>query len=161
SFELPWLRRVISEAKSGDTIQFAPTIHSIRLNSAYGQLILDKNLTIKGTSAHPVEISGGNTERVCEVPRGVSVTLDYLNLTGGTGTDPINPHYYGKGGAVLNLGTLTINNCWLHGNTISFASHYGLDGGGGIYNVRGAQLTVNNSIVSDNAVRVSSAGVEI
>src|SRR5262249_24950245 len=50
------LRSTIQVAKSDDTIQFAPDISDIRLNSAYGPLILDKNLTITGTSAHPVEI---------------------------------------------------------------------------------------------------------
>src|SRR5262249_27532633 len=93
-------RAIILEAKSGDTIQFAPTIDSIRLNPAYGQLILDKNLTIEGTSAHPVKISGGYAERVLAVASGVNVTLDYLKLTQGNGQDPHYPSVNGKGGAV-------------------------------------------------------------
>jgi hypothetical protein len=68
------LPKTISLAESGDTVQFAPYSNYIRLNSAYGPLILDKNLTIKGTSARPVEISGANAERVLAVGIGVKVT---------------------------------------------------------------------------------------
>jgi hypothetical protein len=112
------LRSTIQVAKSGDTIQFAPTIDYIRLNSEYGPLILDKNLTIEGRSGHLVPISGVNAERVLAVNSGVNVTLNYLGLTEGNGRDPFNPSSNGKGGAALNFGTLTINSCRLYGNTI-------------------------------------------
>jgi hypothetical protein len=157
------LRYDIDHAKSGDIIQFDFTLFSsIVLNPSRGQLLLNKNLTIngKGTPSGRLTIHGatplfGPTEsRVFEVSAGVSVTLDNLSLTNGNGTTgggSGTKSFDGHGGAVLDLGTLTMNACSVEANSASVA-------GGGIYVAEGAHLTVNSGLVLNNSVSDSFRG---
>src|SRR5262249_40574700 len=54
-------------------------------------------------------------------------------------------------GAILNEGSLTINNCWLNNNgrTRFGTKNYAVKAGGGIYNDQG-DLSVTDSSVNDN-----------
>jgi hypothetical protein len=55
----------------------------------------------------------------------------------------------GRGGGILNYGTLTVSNCSVSGNNVSVGNVFGLQGGG-IYNA--GRLTVTNCSVSGNKV---------
>ncbi len=95
-------------------------------------------------------ISGGGHSRVFEVAAGTNVTLANLAITGGNGVAD-NPagtsQDDGFGGGILNLGTLTVNNSILSGN--SAGSPNFIFGGGGILNF--GTLTVNDSTLSGNS----------
>ena len=117
------LQAEIGAAKSGDTIIFANGIGSrIFVGSASNggptQLEINKNLDIEGPGANKLAISGGGGSRVFQVDAGVQVTLSGLTIENGIGTtgasepDPND----GKGGGILNFGTLTVSNCIVTGN---------------------------------------------
>src|SRR4051794_2068592 len=67
-------RRAISDAQSGDTIDFAPAV-SGTITLAGAELALAKNLTIIGHGADALAISGNQASRIFRVPSGVTVTI--------------------------------------------------------------------------------------
>lgn len=71
------LRQAIIDACPGSTITFASplfdTAQTITLTS--GQLLLNKNLTIQGTGANLLTISGNNASRVFQVKSGVTASI--------------------------------------------------------------------------------------
>ncbi len=143
------LRDAISLANAApgaDTIDFTGSIFKdavpdqITLTS--GELLINSDITIKGTGASKLSISGNNASRVFNITSG-KVTISGLLITQGKVTG------FASGGGIFNGGTLTLNNSTVSGNTADF--------GGGIEN--GGTLTVNNSTVSGNtAVQVGVGG---
>src|SRR5262249_38682295 len=59
------LRAQIAAANPGDTIDFAPYVHSITLTG--GQLVIAKDLTIDGPGANRLTVSGNNASRVFDI----------------------------------------------------------------------------------------------
>jgi hypothetical protein len=142
------LRAEIAAARSGDTIIFSPKLDGKTILLTSGQLDLTKNLTIQGPGAGQLTISGGiygdPYTRVFEVAPNTTVSLSGLTISGGTGYASVRSHFAtwdGYGGAILNLGTLTVSTC-----TIS--NSHALNEGGGIFN--DGILTVHSSTVSGN-----------
>jgi hypothetical protein len=142
------VRAEIAAARSGDTIVFSPQLDGKTITLTTGQLDLTKNLTIQGPGAGQLTISGGTYgdpyTRVFEVAPNTTVTLSGLTINNGTGYASERSHYAtwdGYGGAILNLGTLTVSAC-----TIS--NSHALNEGGGIFN--DGTLTVSGSTVSGN-----------
>jgi hypothetical protein len=132
------LRATINAAHSGDTIVFDPSLDGKTITLTSGELLIKKNLTISGPGAGQLTISGNNASRVFDVNTSRSqVTLSGLTFENGNG---VGGGANGQGGAIENLGTLTINNCIITSDPQ----------GGGIDNQTGATLTVNNSTVSNN-----------
>jgi hypothetical protein len=172
------LRYALNHAASGDRIGFAANVHTIDLTR--GPIILNKNLAIDGKElpdpastnselVHEVNLINSVGSRFLTVGENDNDTFSNLNLSGFVGTDPNLPDFDGQGGAFLNFGTLTLNNCVLHDNTVSSTvpsdggaiANYGtliLDGcsiqnnaadnGGGISNF--GKMTISNSIISNN-----------
>jgi hypothetical protein len=132
------LRGEIAAAASGDTIEFAPSVHGQTITLTSGELALSKSLDIESPVDNPVKISGNHASRVFDIPNNTSatVTLSGLTITQGfvAGVD---------GGGIFNgfRNTLTVSNCTLSRNT-AFQ-------GGGIANLIGT-LTVGNSRFFDN-----------
>jgi predicted outer membrane repeat protein len=83
-------------------------------------------------------IDGASQYRIFEVPTGVRLELIQLELVSGTGGD-------GNGGAVLNAGTLEVQDC-------TFLANFA-DLGGAIYNVGTAHLGAGTQILSNDAVQ--------
>ncbi len=127
------LRQAIADAMEGDTIN-VPSVGTIILSS--GALVIDKSLSIVGTGAVPLTISGNNATRIFQVTSG-TVVLAGFTLTSGLAEAG------SAGGAIRNSATLTLNNCTV---TNSRA-----ETGGGICNDADALLTLNNSFVDGNA----------
>ncbi len=116
-----------------DVINFnlGPGNHTITLTSA----VLDitaKDLTIMGTGAKLVSISGGRNLEDFKIEAGANVTISGLTITEGSAT---------VGGGINNAGHLTLNNDILNNNIAVTA-------GGGIFN--SGTLIVNNSVFSNN-----------
>ncbi len=111
------LRAAIGYVDAGASITFAPNLSGQTIALTGGELLLNKNFTIDGsTLAQSVQISGSQASRVFEIASGSTVTVDALTITGGNASNA-------NGGGVLNSGTVTLTACTLSDNTA-------LDGGG-------------------------------
>ncbi|BAY21588.1 hypothetical protein NIES2100_13440 [Calothrix sp. NIES-2100] len=143
------LRQAILNANAlagADTITFAGSVftdatpNTITLTS--GQLTITDDVTIQGTGANQLTVSGNNASSVFSIfpiSRPINSTIDALTITEGNG---------GYGGAITNYGTLTITN-----STISNSRAFN---GGGIGN--GGTLTIINSTITGNSTTGNSGG---
>jgi len=124
------LRYIVSKAGGGDTIKF--TSGGADLTEA---LSLEKKLTIEGPAT--IRQTGGN--RIVYISAGARVPLRKLTLTGGG-------RQMERGGAIYSLGSLTMEDCTVSGNTC-------ITEGGGIYSE--GTLTMKNCAVSGNSSGVA------
>lgn len=137
------LRYQLSQAQNGDTITFdsavfnAGSLHTITVSS---HLEVSTSVTITGTGAQNVTIDGGNSSGVFLIDAGVSVQLSGVKISGGNAN---------IGGGIDNLGSLTLSESTITGNTAT-------TNGGGIYS--SGTLNVSASTFSGNSA-VSGAGV--
>jgi hypothetical protein len=148
------LRYDIAHAASGDTIEMSPTL-TAPIVLTQGELLLKRSLTIEGQANQPETISGNNSSRVFEVAARVSVTLMDLDITAGNGLANGSSSNNGYGGGILNFGTLTVSNCTLSGNSVTYAN--AVSQGGAIYNT--GTLTVSNCTLSGNSAAGGSGGI--
>jgi hypothetical protein len=131
------------------TITFEPQVfakpQTITLMGSQLELInTSETETITGPNAG-VTVSGGGLSRVFEVDANVTASISGLTIIhGNAGTAGI-PFIRGDGGGVDNLGTLSLVNCTISGNS---SSSYGV--GGGVNNYLGS-LTMSNCTVSGNS----------
>jgi hypothetical protein len=137
-----------AEASPGaSTITFDPGLGGRTITLSSGELLLSTDLTIAGPSADRLTIDGGHSttnagSRVFEVAAGASVTLSGLTLR--DGFDGI-----GGGGAVRNLGSLTVSAC-VFANNISQGGKGSLTGGGGGAGGGGALYNNGLLVVTDS-----------
>jgi hypothetical protein len=177
------LRYDLAHAQNGDTIEFDPRLKNstIVLGSSNNPLVqnasneidITKSVTIQGLGAANLAIDGHGFSRVFAVGLGAQVTISGMTIengNGSNGTFDANA-YEGRGGGIVNLGTLTLTRCTVSGNsangpgqgggiynastmTLSGCSVTGntggFDGGGGIYNAAGASLTLLSSTATGN-----------
>lgn len=94
-----------------------------------------KTLTILGQGLG-TEVDGSGTGRVFEVQNGAVVDMDSFTIQNGFTT--------GSGGAIYNLGDLTLN------GLIDVKNSHADDDGGAIRNIGGATLTINGAWIYDN-----------
>jgi predicted outer membrane repeat protein len=135
------LRWAIANAPPGGTITFdrslRGTISRPSSTPTNGRdILIGRNLTIRGPGAGVLAISGGNAGRVFDVSKGVIVTISNLTIKNGEPGEG-----YPNGGGIYNEGTLTLTDSTVSGNRA-------LDGGG-IDNA--GTLTLINSAVSGNS----------
>jgi uncharacterized delta-60 repeat protein/CSLREA domain-containing protein len=147
-----------------------------------GELIIADNhrLTINGTAANLLTISGNNQSRIFTINRDAVVFLSKLTITGGNGAGSydsangggiyVSPNgvnttltldnvtvrnnrgLAGGGIYISGLATVNINNSTFTENTATY--NYG---GGGIYLYLGS-LNITNSVVSNNAATFTPGG---
>ncbi len=159
------LRAAITSAVSGETIEFANSVHSIALTS--GDLPISVNLKIQGPGADKLTISGDNANlasacRVFDISGSVTVTIAGLTIANG---EAVVTEYLGAngGGGILNEpgATLKLDNCVLANNEAVLSpatpsptspdaanASYGDVCGGGLLNQGTAFL--NGTTVEDN-----------
>jgi CSLREA domain-containing protein len=108
------------------------------------------SLSINGADASSTTIDGGGVDRVFNVASGASLTLTGATVAGGAVASADSNK---DGGAILNLGTLTLSSDVITGNQAP------ADGaaGGGISEEGGATTTITDSTISSNTVGSSSA----
>jgi hypothetical protein len=157
------LRGEIGIAQSGDTIVFDQSLRGQTIDlwtnaPGFGgpsELVIDKSLDIEGPGASNLAMNGGYGSRVFRVTAGVQVTLSGLTIEYGNGTtgafDPAVDD--GRGGSILNYGTLTVTGCLVRGDSVDSNAYYG----GGIYN--SGTLTVSDSAVTQNIARYAGGGI--
>ncbi|CAN1211352.1 Filamentous haemagglutinin FhaB/tRNA nuclease CdiA-like TPS domain-containing protein [Tumidithrix helvetica PCC 7403] len=163
------LRGQIASAIAGDTIRFDTTgtfatPQTIALTT--GELGITKNLSIQGTGAGNLTISGNNASRVFNISGAIAVNIDGMTVANGRVSSTQGAGILVNTGATLNLtnsvianntivtansgsdgaglannGTATLTNVTLRNNTAA-------DDGGGIKNA--GLLTISNSTISNN-----------
>ncbi|MGB5900252.1 MAG: choice-of-anchor D domain-containing protein [Geitlerinemataceae cyanobacterium] len=143
------LREAIEKAQSGDTIQFASSLanQTITLQSQL-EIPIGKDLTIDGSGASNLTLSGGNTNRILLVKSTsvtpTDVTISNLNFIQGKAA-PIATNPLKQGGAILteHQANLTITN-------VNFNNNVADDGGGAIFSAFEGNLTVTGSKFEGN-----------
>ena len=144
------LRQAILTATPGDTIDFAPGLTTIGLTSA--ELLINKNLTIDGTSAGGVTVqrntaNGTPAFRIFHIaPGAFNVILSALTIANGSSD-------IDGGGGILTQSseTLTMTSCTISGNITN-------GDGGGVFNSNGGKVAISNSIIADNSANRISSG---
>jgi CSLREA domain-containing protein len=154
------LREAVVQADNqagDDTIEFDLTgfagTKTIILTQGGLSIFNNGALTINGTGASQLSISGNNAWRVFYVDQGANLTLNGVTVTAGKGGGLFG---YNFGGGILNSGTLNLINSIVSGNSSSgdYTGSIGTNFGGGIYN--DGSLIITNSIISGNLVSGSS-----
>ncbi len=156
------LREAILYSDSGDTITFDSSLSGGTITLELGQLIIEKDLTIKGLGANNLTIDANNNSRVFKIDDGIkdsnyvdvkdsiiNVTLDGITITGGS-TKDYPPDYYNKlGGGIYNKENLVITNSII-------AKNASQGSGGGIYNQ--GTIKINSSTIADNSAKSDLLG---
>jgi hypothetical protein len=140
------LRQAILDANASpgpDLIRFGHDARDGTIVLTGGQLNITDDLTIEGTGADRLAVSGNDASRVFQISLGVAASIDGLTVTHG--------HALLRGGGILNAGTLTLSDAVVSDNQV-----VGLPGvgsavdafGGGILNT--GALTVSHTRFADN-----------
>jgi hypothetical protein len=133
------LRQIVSNAPAGSTVTFAAHLSGETLSVTNGLIAITKSVTIDASDlVEGVILNGYGRNSLFHCGSQTTNTFIGLTLTGGRGM---------IGGAILNDGVLTINQCTLTGNIANE--------GGAIFNF--TTLTVNNSTLTANRARYGGA----
>ncbi|WP_428771706.1 hypothetical protein V1L52_06245 [Treponema sp. HNW] len=145
------LKEAVQNAQDGDTITIVGEIKATSSSGNSGEIVIDKNLTIKGKNPNGTDTLNANKadtgkpkHRIFNVKANAHFDLDGLTLVGGQ-TSSGDPH----GGAIFMSGaniTSTIKNCIIgKENNSNIASQQG----GGIYlNIAGGSLTLEDTQIN-------------
>jgi hypothetical protein len=98
------LRDAIASAKSGDTIDFAPSLNGQTIALTSNELAIKNSVDIEGPGAASLSISGGDKVRVFDiVSEGLTVQVAGLTITHGRTLSGAG------GGGILNTGSSLTN----------------------------------------------------
>ena len=136
------LRQTIIDAPVGATIQFDAAIAGQTIALSTGPLLIDKSLTIEGSAANGMTISGSLLDKVMVTSSSTDVTLRNLSIVDAKSTSP--------GGGIFAGGNLTLDHSLVANNVVD-----GKGGGGILLGDDESTLVLLNSTVSEN---VASAG---
>lgn len=128
SEQLAWknLKDAVAAATDGDTIFIDGTVKATHVPENWGDIIIDKNLTVKGkTGKDSDKLDAAGLSRIFNVESGKTLTIDGLTLTNGKIAD------FG-GGIYCKKGTLTLEKCTIQ-NCASVTFGDNKAEGGGIY----------------------------
>ncbi|MFL6536741.1 MAG: choice-of-anchor Q domain-containing protein, partial [Chthoniobacterales bacterium] len=134
-----------NNVNNDSVIQFAPNLTGTitTLLQSSGMNVL-RPMTINGPGARRLTISGSNQGRVFNVANTATVVISGLTIANGKFT--------GNGGAIINAGNLTLQDCTLS-NSQAVSNN-----GGGIYSTSAA--TLNNCTVVGNSAASLGGGVD-
>ncbi|MCX7717812.1 MAG: hypothetical protein N2111_05320 [Candidatus Sumerlaeaceae bacterium] len=167
------LRQAIADACPGSVITFdrslIPRGGSAVFHLTGGELVLNKELTIRGQDPNLIIIDADRLSRVFRVTPNTSVTLERITCTDGRSS--------GMGGCVFTEGRLTVRNARVcYGSSVrgagiaavgqtlrmigTIVDHCEAQEGGGIY-LDGAdsELILTNSSISENSARSMGGGL--
>jgi len=145
------LRRALNSVCAGGTVTFSDTLAGQTITLLTGPVTLGKNVTIDGSAAPGLTISGNNADRVFIVNAGTTATIKNLTVRDGFG--------WQLAGGILNNGSLTLDHVVLTQNNMATNAGDWWQGGGGIYSGGGATLNLIDSSVTDNHAAWSGGGV--
>ncbi|MFI5455528.1 MAG: beta strand repeat-containing protein, partial [Isosphaerales bacterium] len=144
---LRWAIEKADTAASPSTIAFSLNTPAT-IGLLQGPLALTNQsdmTTIQGPGAALLFISGSNQSQVFQVASGVTASFSNLTITKGVAVS--------EGGGLYNLGTLSLTDCTISGNSAF--------NGAGLYNERTLNLygcTVSNNTATANAGGLDNAG---
>ncbi len=168
------LREAISTTTDGDVIKL---LIAGKMILTGGELVIDKNIVIRGPESDILEISGSGSSRVFNVS-GSDVVIENIGITNGFTA--------GSGGGILNTGGLTLRRVVA---TMNAADEFGgglmnglLDGsenieiranlidcdfgfntckqdGGGIFNEENNRLNLTGTVIHNNTADVNGGGI--
>lgn len=110
------LRQAVSDAKyRADTIVFDAAFFAVprTIHLVADRIVIYGDNTIIGPGANLLTVSGGNAIRIFDVEEGKTVAMSEMTLTEGNGQ---GYNYINLGGAIRNLGNLTLTNMVVTGN---------------------------------------------
>lgn len=105
---------------------------------------IDKDVILKGDGN--LIVDGGGNRRVFFITAGVTAEIHGFEIAGGFGEEQ-EPGSEG-GGAILNAGSLTVEDCVVTGAI-----------GGGVLNMERARMTIRSSTISGNEIGIRNLGV--
>ncbi|MFN6441614.1 MAG: Calx-beta domain-containing protein [Nostoc sp. DedSLP01] len=105
-----------------------------------GELNVTQGITIQGTGANKLTISGNNTSRIFNAS--ASLSIDGLKITGGNAGN-------NNGGAIYSTSSVTLSNSIISNNIANLS-------GGGIYS---NSVTLSNSTISSNTANTNGGGI--
>ena len=173
------LRQAVADAAPGDLITFAASTNFTAIDLTSGEIVIDKDLTIRGNSLNRTILTGNQTNRVFNIVGGPTVVIAQLRMVNGRtngsggalqnvdGTVYLRSVFikssraFGAmasqgGGAIHNRGTMYIRE-----SLITRSSALGKSGsGGGILNGMGGTLEIMTSIIADNTANRAGGGIE-
>jgi predicted outer membrane repeat protein len=143
------LRAAITAAKAGDTVNFASGLANKKITLTTGGIDIAKNVTIDGSGAPNLTISGNNSSRIFFVSQ-TNLAVTVRNLTfadgkaGGTGS-------VSEGGAikVRDYSTLTVENSIFRNNSAGRGGAIRVGYGGSLV-VRGSTFDANNGTLAND-----------
>ncbi|HSK72496.1 MAG TPA: FG-GAP-like repeat-containing protein [Pyrinomonadaceae bacterium] len=166
------LRQAILDAnvnKEDDVIEFDSTVFSTprKIVLTSGQLVIEpdnvggtaKLLTIKGTGADMLTLSGNNQSRVITIDRDAGLILSGIKITEGNGIGGTD--YFGAGGGILVKGGSPgpgLNNLILTDSIISENNVITYNSSGGGLFIDG-RATIINTTVSNNSSPSYGGGI--
>jgi hypothetical protein len=138
------LRQAIADAAPGGIVRLGPEL-SFRTITLASQLVVDKDLTIDGTGAPDVTISGNDAVRVLDIGAdgaacGIAVTLKGLRIV--HGNLPIGT--FGAGVSTC-AATLTIE-------SLSFDANLAAERGSGLYQAGGNVLIRDSAFTGNSGI---------
>ncbi|NJN16318.1 MAG: family 16 glycosylhydrolase [Oscillochloris sp.] len=142
------LRQALADVCRGGVITFDPSLAGATISLA-SELNATTNLTIDGSAAPGLTLSGGDSVRVLVVEAGAAVTLRRLIISDGYG--------FQLGGALIVNGQLRLEQSIVEGSSSNGDFQF-WQGGGGIYVGDGATLIARDSIVRNNSTTDSDGG---
>nr|MDJ0519800.1 DUF4347 domain-containing protein [Trichodesmium sp. MO_231.B1] len=126
------------------TITIIPLAPPGPITTPQRPLNITDDLTIEGTGAANLTISGDNTSQVFDISN-ATVTISDVTISNGSAAN--------GGGIYADSGTtVTINNSTISGN-------YATSNGGGIYTTNNTTVTLNNSTISGNSATSNGGGI--
>jgi len=120
---------------------------------AAGDLDVLDDLVLIGDGAGNTTVNGGAVDRIFQIPGGITVEIRDVTLRNGRAQ--------GDGGAILNMGELTVVRSLLAANA-SVAGASGEGYGGAIFtDGQGSSLVLTGSVLSGNTAQAGGGGIAI
>lgn len=154
------LREAVEGANAGDIITIKGEIKATNDTDNYGEITINKNLTIRGKSGKNTDILNadtdgtGKTHRIFNVQIGKTLTLSGLTLKNAKAPSGGN----GGGIFVASGGKVELSSCTIEGCKANGGSGGAIGSQGGSVIITGCTLT-GNSATDGGAVYVTSGGV--
>ncbi len=143
--EAVWLANTLDDA---NTITFAPALATGTITLGGTELDISEDVTITGLGATQLTINANMASRIFDVVTGTTASISGLRLIGGSAT---GSGADGDGGAIRNLGTLTVTDSVIAANVAQ-------RNGGAIASA--INLTVANTLILFNVAGNDSGAID-
>ncbi|MEA2170866.1 MAG: hypothetical protein QOF76_4166 [Solirubrobacteraceae bacterium] len=120
------------------------------MDAGNGDLDMTVNMTVRGAGARRTTIDGGGLDRVFANLPGIESIISDMTITGGDSTGGGTSQEIAMGGAIFNMGTMTLERLRLIGNHA--------DGGGAVFSIPLSHIDIRDSLIAGNTA-VEGGGI--